>query len=64
MITILQTGKCIIARPDPPVNQWTTNYEDPLTTHCISLNLSGFLKPLLNKISLSFKRQLRLCNMA
>jgi len=29
MITILQTGKCIIARPDPPVNQWTTNYEDP-----------------------------------
>ncbi len=33
-------------------------------THVINLRSSGFLKPLFNKISLSFKRQLLLCNMA
>jgi len=39
---------------------------DPIPFHIlylISLNLSGFLKPLLSKISLSFKKQLRLCKM-
>jgi len=49
-----KTSKCLTFKACPFI----------FSHYWISLNLSGFLKPLLSKISLSFRRQLRLCKMA